>query len=130
MFRVHFYRFPGGESYADLIDRLYSIIIDIEQQLGLAVVVSHVSTLQVLVSYFRSTPIHQCMDIEIPMHCVLKFVPLRGGGWLESKHELLPDGDTLETTSSVEDRSSRGDPIWGIWGDSRSCLPPKLGLDL
>ena len=119
-------RFPGGESYADLIDRLYSIIIDIEQQLGLAVVVSDVSALQVLVSYFRSTPIHNCMDIEIPMHCVLKFEPLRGGGWLESRHELLPDRDTLETTSAVEDRPC-GDPIWG---DSRSCLPPNLGLEL
>ena len=63
-------RFPGGESYGDLIDRLYPVITSIEQQLGLAVAVSHVSALQVLISYFRGYPIHQCMDQEIPMHTV------------------------------------------------------------
>ena len=89
-----------------------------EQQLGLAVVVSHVSVLQVLVSYFRSTPVRECTEIEIPMHTVLKFTPLRGGGWLESQHVLISDG--IETT--VE--GSRGaEPIWG---DSRSCLPLNL----
>lgn len=94
-----------------------------EQQLGLAVVVSHVSILQVLVSYFRATPIHECMNIEIPMHTVLKFVPLRGGGWLESEHSLLPDGDILEQT---KEQSGNNEPIWG---DSRSCLPHRMSLE-
>ncbi|KAL3905488.1 MAG: hypothetical protein SGARI_004434 [Bacillariaceae sp.] len=93
-------RFPGGESYSDLIDRLYSIIIDVEQQLGLALIVSHISVLQVLMSYFRSTPIQQCMDIEVPMNTVFKFTPLRGGGWLESQHNLLPEADDPETEAA------------------------------
>ncbi|KAG7370178.1 bifunctional 6-phosphofructo-2-kinase [Nitzschia inconspicua] len=100
--REPFYtRFPGGESYSDLIDRLYTIIIDIEQQLGLATVVSHVSVLQVLISYFRSTPIQQCMDIEVPLHTVFKFTPLRGGGWLESQHVLLPNDGRDEVDSGT-----------------------------
>lgn len=117
-FVLFWQRFPGGESYSDLIDRLYSIVIDMEQQLGLAVVVSHVSALQVLVSYFRSTPVRECMDIEIPMHTVLKFVPLRGGGWLESRHNLLPDDGPVEPTEP------RGEEP--IWGDGCSCLPQVL----
>mmetsp|Transcript_9544 Transcript_9544/g.16703 ORF Transcript_9544/g.16703 Transcript_9544/m.16703 type:complete len:421 (-) Transcript_9544:297-1559(-) len=126
-----FTRFPGGESYSDLIDRLYSVVIDMEQQLGLALVVSHVSVLQVLVSYFRSTPIRECMDIEIPMHTVLKFTPLRGGGWLESQHALLPDDipeqtTTTSTKNSNMPASSAVDDPEPIWGDSRSCLPQKL----
>ncbi|CAB9514853.1 phosphofructo-2-kinase/fructose-2,6-bisphosphatase [Seminavis robusta] len=116
-------RFPGGESYSDLIDRCHSILIDVEQQLGLTVVISHVSILQVLVSYFRSTPIHECMDIEIPMHTAMKFVPLRGGGWHESQHALLPDGDVLEQTTNTEGGPLGDEPIWG---DSRSCLPRRL----
>lgn len=84
-------RFPGGESYSDLINRLESVIIDMEQHLGPTVVVSHVSVLQVLVSYFRSTPVTECTGIEIPMGTVLKFVPLRGGGWLESHQKLVPE---------------------------------------
>lgn len=119
-------RFPGGESYGDLIDRLYSIIIDMEQQLGLAVAVSHVSVLQVLVSYFRSSPIQECMDLEIPMHTVLKFVPLRGGGWLESQHVLLLDGDALEPVSPLANKTKRSTEDVLIWGDSRSCLPHRL----
>lgn len=93
-----------------------------EQQLGPALVVSHVSVLQVLISYFRSTPVGECTGIEVPMHTVLKFVPLRGGGWLESHHRLLPDDD-------VEAASNSPQPYKPIWGDSRSCLPQKLNMD-
>ena len=88
---VRFIRFPGGESYSDLINRLESVIIDMEQHLGPTVVVSHVSVLQVLVSYFRSTLVTECTGIEIPLGTVLKFVPLRGGGWLETHHKLVPE---------------------------------------
>lgn len=92
-----------------------------EQQLGLAVVVSHVSVLQVLVAYFRSTPVEECTGIEIPMHTVLKFVPLRGGGWLESHHALCPE--ELESGSAAKSSLSLEEPIWG---DSRSCLPHRI----
>jgi broad specificity phosphatase PhoE len=122
--REPFYtRFPGGESYSDLIDRLYSVVIDVEQQLGPAVIVSHVSVLQVLVSYFRGTPIQECMDIEIPMHTVMKFTPLRGGGWMEGQHALLPD-DSVEVVDPI-DKCAEPEPIWT---DSRSCLPRKLSI--
>jgi broad specificity phosphatase PhoE len=94
--REPFYtRFPGGKSYSDLIDRLYSVMIDVEQQLGLAVIVSHVSVLQVLVSYFCGTP------IQIPMHTVMKFTPLRGGAWMEGQHALLPD-DSVEIVDPID----------------------------
>ena len=64
------------------------------------------------------------MDLEVPMHTVFKFVPLRGGGWLESQHVLLSDGsvDTMESTT-FETKAGGDVPIWG---DSRSCLPPRL----
>lgn len=116
-----FFRFPGGESYSDLINRLESVVIDMEQQLGPAVVVSHVSVLQVLVSYFRSTPVAECMGIEIPIHTVFKFVPLRGGGWLETHHRLLPDDMEPENCSDGPLPEKQL-----IWGDSSSCLPQKM----
>lgn len=84
--------------------------------------VSHVSVLQVLVSYFRGSPIHKCMDLEIPMHAVWKFAPLRGGGWQESQHVLLPDGDALEQLTEV----NSGGTTMPIWGDSSACLPQQL----
>lgn len=83
-------RFPGGESYKDLIARLESVVVDLEQQVIPTLVVSHVSVLQMLIAYFRKSPVEEAMQIEVPMHTVLKFTPARGGGWNESQHELAP----------------------------------------
>ncbi|RLN02399.1 hypothetical protein BBJ28_00005495 [Nothophytophthora sp. Chile5] len=68
-------RFPGGESYRDLMLRLEPILIDIEQHTGPVLVVSHISTLQVLYAYFLGAPIESCPDLEIPFHSVLELVP-------------------------------------------------------
>lgn len=80
--------FPGGESYRDLTSRLKSVLIDVEQQVIPVLIVSHVSVLQCLMSYFRNSDVEKCMTIDIPMHTVIKFTPVRGGGWSESQHPL------------------------------------------
>ncbi|KAG7382983.1 hypothetical protein PHYPSEUDO_004162 [Phytophthora pseudosyringae] len=72
-------RFPGGESYQDLMMRLEPILIDIEQHTGPVLVVSHISTLQVLYSYFLGAPIESSPDLEIPFHSVLELVPNQDG---------------------------------------------------
>jgi hypothetical protein len=67
------------------------------------------------------------MNIEVPMHTVLKFTPSRGGGWVESRHDLIPEEDIhvdarekiysiaseseLSALSYVEQVASS--PIWG-----------------
>ncbi|KAI9909591.1 hypothetical protein PsorP6_014843 [Peronosclerospora sorghi] len=68
-------RFPGGESYQDLMLRLEPVLIDIEQHTGPVLVVSHISTLQVLYAYFLGAPIECCPELEIPFHSVLELVP-------------------------------------------------------
>ena len=106
-------RFPGGECYGDLIHRLETCIIDLEQQINMAAIISHVSVIQVLMAYFRRTPISKCTSIEVPMHTVIKFTPVTGGGWLESQHKLLPDED-LYSDSSVDSEETLSErPIWG-----------------
>lgn len=81
-------RFPGGECYGDLTSRLESVVVDIEQQVGPVLVVSHVSVLQVLVAYFRNTPVENCTSIALPLNTVLKFTPAKGGGWQESQFRI------------------------------------------
>jgi len=66
--------------------RLTSVVIDIEQQVVPTLLVSHVSILQCLMAYFRNTRVEKCMEIEVPLHTVIKFTPVRGGGWSESHH--------------------------------------------
>jgi len=82
-------RFPGGECYGDLTSRLESVVVDIEQQVGPVLVVSHVSVLQVLVAYLRNEPVENCTSIALPLNTVLKFTPSKGGGWQESQHCIL-----------------------------------------
>jgi broad specificity phosphatase PhoE/predicted kinase len=89
-------RFPGGECYGDLTSRLESIVVDIEQQVGPVLVVSHVSVLQVLVAYFRNTPVEHCTSIALPLNTVLKFTPAKGGGWQESQHRILTSPSTSQ----------------------------------
>lgn len=115
------FRFPGGESYRDLIRRLVPVVIDIEQQVIPTLVVSHVSILQSLIAYFRNTPIEKCMSIEVPLHTVIKFTPVRGGGWSESRHSLhdtgglppMPPVDSIGELSAMSMHSASDSPIWG-----------------
>jgi hypothetical protein len=102
------------------------VIIDVEQQVSPVLVVSHVSVLQVLVAYFRGSPVEHCMSIEVPIHTVIKFTPSRGGGWRESRHQLLPEqpafqveaqptpGGSCELNSLIiGDEVFCSTPIWG-----------------
>jgi hypothetical protein len=81
--------------------RLKSVVIDMEQQVIPTLVVSHVSILQCLMAYFRNTPVEKCMEIEVPMHTVIKFEPVRGGGWRETQHSLYVDNDSLTRGHAV-----------------------------
>merc|ERR1712151_302474 len=100
-------RFPGGECYHDLINRLESCVIDMEQQVVPVLVVSHVSVIQVLLSYFRHSPIEKCTSIEVPMNTVIKLSPVNGGGWTESQIPILHD-KLLDSQSSIGSSA----PIW------------------
>jgi hypothetical protein len=111
-----------------LIARLTSIVIEIEQQVIPTLVVSHVSILQCLMAYFRNSPVEECMSIEVPLHTVVKFTPVRGGGWSESHHPLYKvkdDGSLPKVTSSGDlsqfsqssaelndDYNNSNSPIW------------------
>ena len=102
------------------------LTIDLEQQVIPTLVVSHVSVLQMLIAYFRKSPVEEAMQIEVPMHTVLKFTPARGGGWNESHHELAPVYHRAssfvhqvaiegmeEVTKQNEMISMSPSPIWG-----------------
>ena len=118
-------RFPGGECYQDLINRLEPTIIDMEQQVGLAVVVSHVSVIQILMSYFRCTPVQKSAEIAVPIHTVIKFTPARGGGWAESHHRLLEGEEEVAVAAQTPASPTVGmiekSPM-PIWGDHKLVL--------
>ena len=105
-----------------MIKRLESFVVDLEQQVIPTLVVSHVSVLQLLIAYFRGSPSKKCMEIEVPLHTVIKFTPARGGGWTERQHPLSDvitsrdsnDHVRFEGLDKIEDRDPDvSTPIWG-----------------
>ena len=72
---VRHVRFPGGESYADLLQRVEPFLIELEQQTSPVLVVSHLSVLQALSSYFTGASLEEALATSIPHHAVLQLTP-------------------------------------------------------
>jgi broad specificity phosphatase PhoE len=91
------YRIPGGESLMDVVERLTPFVIEIERQRRPVVVVSHLSTLQVLLAYFKGVPLQECIDLECPMNTVVRHTgdAERGCCSAFSSVHLTCAGDTL-----------------------------------
>uniref|UniRef100_A0A8D3DBF2 6-phosphofructo-2-kinase/fructose-2,6-bisphosphatase 2 n=1 Tax=Scophthalmus maximus TaxID=52904 RepID=A0A8D3DBF2_SCOMX len=68
------YRYPGGESYQDLVQRLEPVIMELERQ-GNVLVVCHQAVMRCLLAYFldksADLPYMKC-----PLHTVLKLTPV------------------------------------------------------
>jgi len=66
------YRYPRGESYADVIDRLEPIIIELERQRAPVLVVSHQAVVRVLYGYLMDRPREVCPRLDVPLHTVIE----------------------------------------------------------
>lgn len=88
------YRIPGGESYADLIQRLEPLVVDLERLRKPVLVVSHLSTLQALYAYFSDQPVTSAPLLSIPLHTVIELIPNQYG-WTERRYNL----DAIDLTS-------------------------------
>ncbi|KAH9621576.1 hypothetical protein KSS87_023496 [Heliosperma pusillum] len=75
------YRYPRGESYLDVIQRLEPVIIELERQRAPVVVVAHQAVLRALYAYFADRPLHEVPHIEV--RCV------RGHSLYCHTHRLL-----------------------------------------
>jgi broad specificity phosphatase PhoE len=84
-------RFPGGESFCDLVGRLEPCLVEAEQQTAPVLICSHTTVLQVLYAYYRQVPIEQAMRIKIEPHTVYELSPLMGGMWNVAVYKLNTD---------------------------------------
>ncbi len=69
------YRYPRGESYNDVIQRLDPIIIEIERHEHPILIVSHHGVLRALYAYLMDTPPQDCPHLPMPLHTVLELMP-------------------------------------------------------
>lgn len=59
---------------------------------------------------------NECMSIEVPMHTVVKFTPVRGGGYLEEMVQLADlhsgTGAFESNNQAIIDPPVDASPIW------------------
>jgi broad specificity phosphatase PhoE/predicted kinase len=66
------YRYPRGESYEDLIQRLDPLIIRLERHRSPLLVIGHQAVLRALYAYLMDRPPAECPSISIPLHTVIQ----------------------------------------------------------
>eukprot|EP00898_Chlorokybus_atmophyticus_P008100 jgi/Chlat1/8291/Chrsp78S07733 len=66
------YRYPCGESYLDVIQRLEPVIIELERQRSPVVVIAHQAVIRSLYAYFMNQRLRDIPFTEIPLHTVIE----------------------------------------------------------
>ena len=80
------FRYPGGESYQDLVSRLEPIIMELESAKKSVLVVAHQAVLRALFAYFFNEAAQDSVGMEIPHGTVWR---VRGAGGPMPKTERV-----------------------------------------
>ncbi len=81
------YRYPRGESYFDLIQRLEPMIIETERCVTPILVIGHQAVLRALYAYLMDIPPEECPFLPMPLHTIIELVP-NAYGCSERRYEL------------------------------------------
>ncbi|XP_078391721.1 6-phosphofructo-2-kinase/fructose-2,6-bisphosphatase 3 [Cetorhinus maximus] len=79
----YYYRYPTGESYQDLVQRLEPVIMELERQ-GNVLVICHQAVMRCLLAYFLDKSADELPYLKCPLHTVLKLTPFAYGCKVES----------------------------------------------
>lgn len=69
------YRYPNGESYMDVIQRLEPIIFAIEKSKEPVIIVAHQAIIRCLYAYFCKHELEEIPHLSVPLHTVIKLIP-------------------------------------------------------
>jgi broad specificity phosphatase PhoE/predicted kinase len=92
------YRYPRGESYADVIQRLEPVIVELERQREPVLLIAHQAVLRALYGYLMGKPQDECPYLEIPLHTVIELKPTEYG-YEETRHRLTGDSNGPGSTA-------------------------------
>lgn len=79
------YRYPEGESYLDVVQRLEPVITEVEREREYVCIVSHQAVLRVIYGYFMGVPQEKIPSLEIPLHTLIELTPLPDGSMHEQR---------------------------------------------
>jgi len=96
-------RLPGGESQQDVTKRLEPFIVDyLERQVQPVVVISHLSTLQILYEYFTGTAREHSTKgfwaLDMPVGTVIQLVAKFGGAYAGTPPPFVLSGHAASLT--------------------------------
>lgn len=78
-----YYRYPTGESYQDLVQRVEPVIMELERQENV-LVICHQGVMRCLLAYFLDKSADEMPYLKCPLHTVLKLTPVAYGCKVES----------------------------------------------
>ena len=81
------YRYPRGESYEDVIQRVDRVIIELERYQTPVLVIAHRAVLRALYGYFVQMPREEVPYARVPLHTVIELEP-SAYGCVETRVEL------------------------------------------
>ncbi len=73
------YRYPRGESYADVVQRLEPVIVELERQRSPVLIIAHQAVIRALYGYLTGKPQDECPYVVIPLHTVVELIPTEFG---------------------------------------------------
>jgi broad specificity phosphatase PhoE len=83
------YRYPRGESYLDVIQRLEPVIVEIERRREPVLVIGHQAVLRALYGYFAGIPQDECPHIDLALHTVVELSSAEAG-YDDRRFQLIP----------------------------------------
>jgi broad specificity phosphatase PhoE/predicted kinase len=69
------YRYPSGESYQDLIERLVPVVLAYERETRPLLVVGHQAVLRAFYAYLMGIDPERCPHLSIPLHTLIELSP-------------------------------------------------------
>lgn len=94
------YRYPRGESYMDLINRIEPIIYELERREGPVIVIGNQATIRCLYGYFTNTPLKDIPHLEIPINTIIRKLPQAYGF---NEERFTYNADTDEITKNYDE---------------------------
>ncbi|GIL48145.1 hypothetical protein Vafri_4830 [Volvox africanus] len=89
------YRYPAGESYLDVIQRLEPVIIEMEREKECILVVGHQAVLRAVLGYFMAKPLESIPTLDVPLHTLLELRP-RPDGTMDFEYiDLSPEAAAI-----------------------------------
>ncbi|NXD27489.1 F262 bisphosphatase, partial [Spelaeornis formosus] len=120
----YLYRYPGGESYQDLVQRLEPVIMELERQ-GNVLVISHQAVMRCLLAYFLDKSADELPYLRCPLHTILKLTPVAYGCKVETIALNVEAVNTHRDKPSLNSLPSRQSPV----RMRRNSFTPRASAD-